>query len=81
MPADRLMPADWQVVNGAGEDVDLEPCGDGPVLARHASVVIDSAGIEHAVTRPVVALCTCGKSQRAPWCDSTHKSVRRRPQS
>jgi CDGSH-type Zn-finger protein len=29
------------------------------------------------VERPVVALCTCRRSQRMPWCDSTHKSVRR----
>jgi CDGSH-type Zn-finger protein len=68
----------WRAVSRSGEDVELEPCGEGgPVLARHADVVIDSAGVEHQVTRPVVALCTCARSQRHPWCDSTHKSVRR----
>jgi CDGSH-type Zn-finger protein len=67
----------WQARSSTGEVVELEPCGDGPVLARHADVVVDSEGVEHQVTRPVVALCTCGKSQRRPWCDSTHKSVRR----
>lgn len=67
----------WRAVSSTGEAVDLEPCGDGPVLARRAAVVIDADGTEHQVTRPVVALCTCDKSQRRPWCDSTHKSVRR----
>lgn len=67
----------WRAVSRSGEDVPLEPCGDGPVLARHAHVVVDAAGVAHPVTRPVVALCTCGKSQRLPWCDSTHKSIPR----
>jgi CDGSH-type Zn-finger protein len=34
--------------------------------------------VEHQATRPVVAVCTCERSQRMPWCDSTHKAVRRR---
>jgi len=38
-------------------------------------VVVDDDGVEHPVTRPVVALCACGKSSRMPWCDSTHKSI------
>jgi iron-binding CDGSH zinc finger protein len=67
----------WRALDGDGVEVDLEPCGEGPVLARHADVVVGSDGVEHPVTRPVVALCTCGKSQRRPWCDSTHKSIRR----
>lgn len=67
----------WRVLSRSGEDVALEPCGDGPVLARHADVVVTADGVQHPVTRPVVALCTCDKSQRRPWCDSTHKSVRR----
>jgi len=67
----------WRALSTDGTEVDLERCGEGPVLARHAVVVIDADGVEHQVTRPVVALCTCGKSQRRPWCDSTHKSIRR----
>jgi CDGSH-type Zn-finger protein len=68
----------WQAVTATGDEVELRPCGDGPLLARGAAVVVDDAGTEHTVTRPVVALCTCDKSQRMPWCDSTHKVVRRR---
>ncbi len=47
----------------------------GPLLVRGAETVVAEDGTEHAVTRPVVALCTCGKSGRQPWCDSTHKSI------
>lgn len=60
-----------------GTPVRTEPCGDGPVLVRHADVVVTADGVEHETTRPVVAVCTCERSQRMPWCDSTHKAVRR----
>jgi CDGSH-type Zn-finger protein len=50
-------------------------CPGGPLLVRGADTVRDEAGEEHEVTRPVVALCACGKSARKPWCDSTHKSI------
>lgn len=58
------------------DPVQVETCPDGPVLVRGAEVVLDSDGHEHEVTRPVVALCTCGRTQRDPWCDGTHKFVR-----
>ena len=51
-------------------------CPDGPALIRGASRVIDVDGEPHEVTRPVVALCMCGRSSRAPFCDGTHKSLR-----
>ena len=47
----------------------------GPTLVRGADTVLDEDGVEHVVTRPVVAVCACGKSSRKPWCDSTHKSI------
>ncbi len=58
-------------------EVTVRVCPDGPVLVRGAESVVDEAGDKHDVTRPVVAVCACGKSQRMPWCDSTHKSIRR----
>lgn len=55
----------------------VTPCAEGPILVRGADAVQDSSGTTHPVTRPVVALCTCAKSQRLPWCDGTHKAVHR----
>lgn len=43
------------------------------MLLRGASEVIDDDGVAHPVERPTVAVCLCGRSQRKPWCDSTHK--------
>lgn len=60
------------------QDVEVTACPDGPLLVRGAESVRDGEGRTHPVTRPVVALCTCEKTQRAPWCDGTHKVVRRR---
>lgn len=58
-------------------EVRVRSCPGGPILVRGADEVVDEAGVPHPVTRPVVAVCVCGRSQRAPWCDGTHKSVRR----
>jgi CDGSH-type Zn-finger protein len=52
-------------------------CPHGPLLVRGAEVVVDDVGREHPVQRPVVAVCACGKSQRQPWCDGTHKVIPR----
>ena len=60
-----------------GDDVRRTDCPPGPQVVRGATEVVDSAGVVHPVTRPVVALCTCDRSQRAPWCDGTHKAVER----
>jgi CDGSH-type Zn-finger protein len=68
----------WRALSLRDEEVRLTPCPDGPTLVRRADVVVDEDGTAYPVDRPVVAVCTCGKSQRKPWCDSTHKSVRRR---
>ena len=60
-----------------GTQVSELRCPDGPVLLRGADEVVDEAGVVHPVTRPVVAVCVCDKSQRLPWCDGTHKAVAR----
>ncbi|WP_131105792.1 CDGSH iron-sulfur domain-containing protein [Ornithinimicrobium sufpigmenti] len=59
----------------------LTECEDGPVLVRGARVVVDAQGVTHPVTRPVVALCRCGASQRLPWCDGVHKRLGKRETS
>ena len=50
-------------------------CPRGPLLLRGATAVEDSEGRSHEVTRPVVAVCVCGKTQRDPWCDGTHNMI------
>lgn len=52
---------------------DVILCPGGPMLLRGDHVVKDADGVEHATTRPVSAVCRCGKSAIAPWCDGTHK--------
>ncbi|HEX5772560.1 MAG TPA: CDGSH iron-sulfur domain-containing protein [Nocardioidaceae bacterium] len=73
----RLVRAPEPVAYGA-DHVEVTPCPDGPLLVRGADAVRDKDGELHATTRPVVAVCTCDKSQRMPWCDGTHKVVRRK---
>jgi CDGSH-type Zn-finger protein len=59
-------------------EVRVRVCPDGPVLVRGADAVIDGQGEHHAVTRPVVAVCVCGRSSLSPWCDGTHQVMRGR---
>ena len=58
--------------------VEARQCPRGPMLLRGATSVQDAEGRPHPVTRPVVAVCVCGKTQRDPWCDGTHKVLRSR---
>jgi CDGSH-type Zn-finger protein len=60
---------------GNPSEVEARVCPRGPILLRGATSVLDAEGRAHPVDRPVVAVCACGKTQRAPWCDGTHKVV------
>lgn len=51
----------------------IEVIPGGPALVRGADSVRDTDGRIHPTTRPVVAVCLCGHTQRSPWCDGTHK--------
>ena len=66
-----------RIVPEAGRTVEVRPCEGGPDLVRGAATVVTDDGVEHTATRPVVAICRCDRSARAPWCDSTHRAVRR----
>lgn len=63
---------------GAEAQVSVTLCPGGPMLLRGATEVVDEAGDRHPVTRPVVALCRCRRSDRMPWCDDSHKAPRGR---
>lgn len=49
-----------------GPHVSTRQVPGGPLLVRGAECVVDDDGTTHPVTRPVVAVCACGKSGRQP---------------
>lgn len=69
---------DKPVTGRPEREVEVTCYPDGPFLVRGADIIRDEQGIAHEVTRPVVAVCRCGKTSRAPWCDGTHKALNRR---
>jgi CDGSH-type Zn-finger protein len=60
---------------------DVIVCPGGPVLVRGDHLVADDEGVEHATSRPISAVCRCGRTGTKPWCDGTHKLLpaRQRP--
>lgn len=63
-------------ISGPSLGCRIEMISDGPALVRGAEAVLDDDGMPHPAARPVVAVCTCGLTQRGPWCDATHKVIR-----
>lgn len=61
----------------------IELCPGGPMLVRGDATIRTEDGTVHRTHRPVSAVCRCGKSALAPWCDGTHQllAARDRPQS
>lgn len=57
---------------------DVILCPDGPMLVRGDHVIQDADGVLHRTTRPISAVCRCGKSASQPWCDGTHKVIPKR---
>lgn len=57
-------------------DVRITVCENGPLLIRGEVDLRDEDGTPIAPHRRTVALCRCGASRIAPWCDGTHKLVR-----
>ncbi|MGW2092164.1 CDGSH iron-sulfur domain-containing protein [Promicromonospora sukumoe] len=46
---------------------------DGPLLVRGPATILDQDGRPVPRSRATVALCRCGGTAIAPWCDATHK--------
>jgi CDGSH-type Zn-finger protein len=46
---------------------------DGPLLVRGDVRLVDADGDEVPCHRHTIALCRCGRSRLAPFCDGTHK--------
>jgi CDGSH-type Zn-finger protein len=54
---------------------DVVLCPGGPMLLRGDHVVEDAEGNRHVTTRPVSAVCRCGRTREPPWCDGTHQQL------
>jgi CDGSH-type Zn-finger protein len=57
------------------DHADVVLCPGGPMLLRGEHVVRDSEGQAHRTSGVLSAVCRCGKSASAPWCDGTHKAL------
>ncbi|NNH22396.1 CDGSH iron-sulfur domain-containing protein [Pseudokineococcus marinus] len=53
-------------------------CPDGPLLVRGDVDIVGTDGEPVERRRSTVALCRCGRSSIAPYCDGSHK-VRKGP--
>ena len=51
----------------------VTPVPGGPLLVEGPVVVELPDGSTVTSDRPVVALCTCRRSRRAPFCDTSHR--------
>ncbi|MFH9725998.1 CDGSH iron-sulfur domain-containing protein [Streptomyces sp. NPDC017254] len=60
----------------------IRPLPDGPLLVDGpADIVMPDGSVLHC-ERPVMALCTCRRSLRTPFCDTSHRTrLRRRPRA
>ncbi len=54
---------------------DVTAYPDGPYVVRGAFRLVDSSGAAIEVRRRTVAVCRCGRSRLAPFCDGTHKAA------
>lgn len=58
--------------------VTVTECPGGPLLIRGADEVVGIGGTTGTADRAVVAMCRCGRSERLPWCDDSHRAKKRR---
>lgn len=58
--------------------VTVQECPGGPLLVRGADEIVGADGSVAETTRSVVAVCRCGRSDRLPWCDASHRD-RKKP--
>lgn len=62
-----------EATGGAAPDVTVTACPDGPLLLRGPATILGPDGEPVERRRATVALCRCGGTAIAPWCDGTHK--------
>ncbi|MEE1822650.1 CDGSH iron-sulfur domain-containing protein [Streptomyces sp. BE20] len=54
----------------------VRPVERGPVLIEGPVEIVLPDGATVRSDRPLVALCTCGRSRRYPFCDTSHRRHR-----
>ena len=57
------------------EPVTIQACPNGPLLVRGDVDLVDGAGVPVERRRRTIALCRCGASALAPFCDGSHKAI------
>lgn len=57
------------------QPVTIEACPNGPLLVRGDVELVDGQGDPIERRRRTVALCRCGSSAIAPFCDGSHKAI------
>lgn len=65
-------------IAGRGETT-ITLCPGGPMLVRGPVSIVDGNGAVLPAKRSTIALCRCGKTSIAPYCDGTHKLLHRPP--
>jgi len=55
-------------------NVKIQALKNGPLMVEGDVEVLDSAG-EVMQSGARVALCRCGKSEKKPFCDGTHRTA------
>ncbi|MEV7571271.1 CDGSH iron-sulfur domain-containing protein [Streptomyces tanashiensis] len=56
----------------------ITPVADGPLLVEGPVEIVLADGTVLRSERPVIALCMCRRSLRAPFCDTSHRRRVRR---
>ncbi|WP_086828211.1 CDGSH iron-sulfur domain-containing protein [Streptomyces sp. NRRL B-24572] len=51
----------------------FRPLPEGPLLVEGPAEIVMPDGSVILCERPVMALCTCRRSLRAPFCDTSHR--------
>jgi CDGSH-type Zn-finger protein len=58
-----------------GHGCSIRAYPDGPYVVRGAFEFIDAHGQRVPLRRRTIALCRCGHTRTAPFCDGTHKII------
>jgi hypothetical protein len=61
----------------ASKQAEVRVYPDGPMLIRAPLPIVDQDGTELRARRNVIAICRCGRSRIAPFCDGSHQPKRR----